>query len=214
MRRYVLAALIPRLLIIRGIALSRSKTSQFFVQYPVGKNSVFINQWLRHRFQNISMKKIALLFLLTFFLLTSCGKLDSIPYTPAQTPETWLQIQLLHRPHHLDALHRLCSRSESKRQSWIKKGCRSTTFDLQPLTIFTTPHSYAERDNARASRGFHVVSPSAAMRPFLPRGLKIYFWQSSSHPRHIQPADPAPREPRVRPRLRSRRGSGRYPQRF
>lgn len=25
--------------------------------------------------------------------LTACGRLDSIPYTPAQTPETWLQIQ-------------------------------------------------------------------------------------------------------------------------
>ncbi len=32
-------------------------------------------------------------FLLTAFLLTACGRLDSIPYTPAQTPETWLQIQ-------------------------------------------------------------------------------------------------------------------------
>ena len=27
------------------------------------------------------------------FLLTACGQLDSIPYTPAQTPESWLQIQ-------------------------------------------------------------------------------------------------------------------------
>jgi hypothetical protein len=33
------------------------------------------------------------LFLLTSFLLTACGRLDSITYTPAQTPETWLQIQ-------------------------------------------------------------------------------------------------------------------------
>ncbi len=38
------------------------------------------------------MKRI-LFFLLNSFLLTSCGRLDSIPYTPAQTPETWLQIQ-------------------------------------------------------------------------------------------------------------------------
>lgn len=34
------------------------------------------------------------IFLLTILLtLTACGRLDSIPYTPAQTPETWLQIQ-------------------------------------------------------------------------------------------------------------------------
>jgi hypothetical protein len=32
-------------------------------------------------------------FLLASFLLAACGRLDSIPYTPAQTPETWLQIQ-------------------------------------------------------------------------------------------------------------------------
>jgi hypothetical protein len=38
------------------------------------------------------MKRI-LPFLLTSFLLTACGRLDSIPYTPAQTSETWLQIQ-------------------------------------------------------------------------------------------------------------------------
>jgi hypothetical protein len=38
------------------------------------------------------MKRI-LLFLLTSFLLTACGQLNSIPYTPAQTPQTWLQIQ-------------------------------------------------------------------------------------------------------------------------
>ncbi len=38
------------------------------------------------------MKRI-LFFLLTSFLLAACGQLDSIPYTPAQTPETWLQIQ-------------------------------------------------------------------------------------------------------------------------
>ncbi len=38
------------------------------------------------------MKRI-LHFIFSSFLLTSCGQLDSIPYTPAQTPETWLQIQ-------------------------------------------------------------------------------------------------------------------------
>jgi hypothetical protein len=38
------------------------------------------------------MKRI-LFFLLILFSLTACGQLDSIPYTPAQTPETWLQIQ-------------------------------------------------------------------------------------------------------------------------
>lgn len=32
-------------------------------------------------------------FLLASFLLAACGRLDSIPYTPTQTPETWLQIQ-------------------------------------------------------------------------------------------------------------------------
>jgi hypothetical protein len=38
------------------------------------------------------MKRI--LFLLVIILsLTACGQLDSIPYTPAQTPQTWLQIQ-------------------------------------------------------------------------------------------------------------------------
>ena len=38
------------------------------------------------------MKRIlALLFLLT--TLTSCGRLNTIPYSPPQTPETWLQIQ-------------------------------------------------------------------------------------------------------------------------
>ena len=40
------------------------------------------------------MKRINPFFLLfSFLLLTACGKLDSIPYIPAQTPETWLQIQ-------------------------------------------------------------------------------------------------------------------------
>jgi len=38
------------------------------------------------------MKRIYF-FLLASFFLTACGRLDSIPYTPAQTPETWLQIQ-------------------------------------------------------------------------------------------------------------------------
>jgi hypothetical protein len=38
------------------------------------------------------MKRI-ILFLLTSFLLTACGQLNSIPYTPVQTPQTWLQIQ-------------------------------------------------------------------------------------------------------------------------
>lgn len=38
------------------------------------------------------MKHIPYL-LAIFFTITACGQLDSIPYTPAQTPETWLQIQ-------------------------------------------------------------------------------------------------------------------------
>ena len=38
------------------------------------------------------MKRI-LPLLATLFLLTSCGRLDTIPYSPPQTPETWLQIQ-------------------------------------------------------------------------------------------------------------------------
>jgi hypothetical protein len=38
---------------------------------------------------------IKLIFLLSVIVLTlsACGQLDTIPYTPAQTPETWLQIQ-------------------------------------------------------------------------------------------------------------------------
>ena len=38
------------------------------------------------------MKKFALLFSILFFL-SACGRLDSSPFSPAQTPETWLQIQ-------------------------------------------------------------------------------------------------------------------------
>jgi hypothetical protein len=37
------------------------------------------------------MKRI--LFLLALLSLTACGRLDTIPYTPAQTPQSWLQIQ-------------------------------------------------------------------------------------------------------------------------
>lgn len=37
--------------------------------------------------------KISLRLLPLFFLLSACGRLDSILYTPQQTPETWLQIQ-------------------------------------------------------------------------------------------------------------------------
>ena len=33
------------------------------------------------------------IYILALLTLTACGQLDSIPYTPAQTPETWLQIQ-------------------------------------------------------------------------------------------------------------------------
>jgi hypothetical protein len=38
------------------------------------------------------MKRTAYILAL-LITLTACGQLDSIPYTPAQTPETWLQIQ-------------------------------------------------------------------------------------------------------------------------
>lgn len=38
------------------------------------------------------MKRIIPLLAL-LFLLTACGRLDTIPYAPPQTPETWLQIQ-------------------------------------------------------------------------------------------------------------------------
>jgi hypothetical protein len=38
------------------------------------------------------MKRI-LFFFLASFLLAACGRLDSIPYSPAQTPEAWLKIQ-------------------------------------------------------------------------------------------------------------------------
>lgn len=37
------------------------------------------------------MKRIALL--LTFPLLSACGRLDTLLYTPTQTPQTWLEIQ-------------------------------------------------------------------------------------------------------------------------
>ena len=37
------------------------------------------------------MKRLLILFI--FFVVTACGRLDTIPYEPAQTPETWLQIQ-------------------------------------------------------------------------------------------------------------------------
>jgi hypothetical protein len=37
------------------------------------------------------MKRIA--FLIPLLLFSACGRLDAIPYTPAQTPETWLRIQ-------------------------------------------------------------------------------------------------------------------------
>ena len=33
------------------------------------------------------------ILLATLFFITACGRLDSIPYEPAQTSETWLQIQ-------------------------------------------------------------------------------------------------------------------------
>jgi hypothetical protein len=38
------------------------------------------------------MKRLTFLSVLPLFL-TACGRLDTLPYTPTQTPETWLQIQ-------------------------------------------------------------------------------------------------------------------------
>ena len=38
------------------------------------------------------MRRIVFFFVL-LFLLTACGRLDTIPHFPAQTPATWLQIQ-------------------------------------------------------------------------------------------------------------------------
>jgi midasin (ATPase involved in ribosome maturation) len=38
------------------------------------------------------MKRKILAFA-TLLILTACGKLDTIPYTPAQTPQSWLQMQ-------------------------------------------------------------------------------------------------------------------------
>jgi hypothetical protein len=37
--------------------------------------------------------KRTIYILAILFTLTACGQLDAIPYAPAQTPETWLQIQ-------------------------------------------------------------------------------------------------------------------------
>lgn len=37
--------------------------------------------------------KRSILFVFFLFSLTACGRLDSIPYTPTQTPESWLSIQ-------------------------------------------------------------------------------------------------------------------------
>lgn len=37
--------------------------------------------------------KRAAFFLSLLFTLVACGRLDTIPYTPAQTPESWLKIQ-------------------------------------------------------------------------------------------------------------------------
>lgn len=44
------------------------------------------------RNKKIDMRR-SLLWLVTVLILTGCSQLDSIPYSPRQTPETWLSIQ-------------------------------------------------------------------------------------------------------------------------
>jgi hypothetical protein len=39
------------------------------------------------------MRKYFGLYLVAAFVFTACGRLDTIPYVPTQTPETWLRIQ-------------------------------------------------------------------------------------------------------------------------